>query len=137
MALSGVLLEFETRSARQARMAASRHWNYLDQFRILCERYRAGESELTVLCAQAGTTLERYSAETLEALRSESRDSGKGPTWLLNEYHAAITTLAGALRDELCDPSERHALAQTLQERLLRAELRLQPPRQGTSLKNA
>jgi hypothetical protein len=107
---------------------------YLEGFRLRYDAWARGDIELAELCVEAGDTFDAYAAETLAAALAIATTPSQ-PTalaaWVHERYLDGIATLGEAIRDEASDPDVRHALAQTLQHRVIRAELRLLDPAQS------
>lgn len=118
-----MVIPFETRQTRQVRLDADRRQRYLQQFRRCYRQWTAGESTLAELCAGAGAALDGYATDTLEALRGAHVSGHKRTAWIAEQYNAGISSVGAAIRDEIEDASVRHAVAQTLQAGLFRAEL--------------
>lgn len=119
-----MVVPFETLLSRQRRLDADRRRRCLRQFRAWPAAFAAGRLTVDELCARAGEALDAYAAGTAEALRCGNLEDRERATWTAREYHDGIGSVAEAIRDEIDDLSARHLVAQTLQERLLRAELR-------------
>jgi hypothetical protein len=120
-----MVVRFETRQARQLRLDAARQRKYVERFRLCYEYWGAGDVSLADLCAEAGDALDGYAAETIQALCRAGIDRHERTGWIADQYYAGISSVGTAIRDETADSAARHAVAQTLQERLLRAEMRL------------
>jgi hypothetical protein len=119
-----MLVPFETCETRHARLDAKRRADYLRRFRSRTRAWATGAVPLDELCTDAGAALEAYATETLDVLKRAARDPALRASWILQQYLSGISAMGTALRDEISDASARHAVAQTLQERVLRAEVR-------------
>jgi hypothetical protein len=121
-----MVIKFESRRNRLLRADAARRRSYVGKVRARNDAWVAGLIPLANLCSDAGKALEDYAAETLDALLSGVSGQEPGSAgWILVEYQHGISRVGAALRDTIGDPTARHAVAQTLQERLLRVESHL------------
>jgi hypothetical protein len=121
-----MVIKFELRRNRLLHADAARRRSYVGKVRARNDAWVAGLIPLAKLCSDAGKALEDYAAETLDALLSGVSGQEPGSTgWILVEYQHGISRVGAALRDAIGDPTARHAVAQTLQERLLRVESHL------------
>jgi hypothetical protein len=120
-----MVVRFETRQARQLRLDAARRRKYVERFRLCYECWVAGDVSLADLCAEAGDALDGYAADTIQALCHAGVARSERTGWIADLYCAGIGSVGTAIRDETADSGARHAVAQTLQERLLRSEMRL------------
>lgn len=119
-----MVVNFETRDARQRRLDSDRQRKYVEQFRTRCAQWSAGDLELAQLCAHAGRAMDGYAVETLYEMRRSGAGDDDRAERLNGVYCGGLAQVGAAIRDEIVDSSARHAVAQTLQERLLWAEMR-------------
>ena len=119
-----MVIQFEPLQERLVRVDAVRRHLYLDKVRRSQAAWMAGRIPLTSLCNAAGNALQAYASETLSALLNTSGGNHERRTapWVREAYLEAISNAAVAMRDTITDSEARHAVAQTLQARLLRAE---------------
>jgi hypothetical protein len=73
--------------------------------------------------------MDGYAVETLYELRRAGVEGDRADR-LNDVYCGGLATVGASIRDEIADSSARHAVAQTLQERLLWAEMRWHGPRE-------
>lgn len=114
--------------AAQAELDASRRRQSVERFSQLYRAWTAEKQPVTSLCSQAGDVLEDYAIETLGALVRAAAavpQTAAVTTWIVEQYHSGIGAVGAAIRDAIEDSTTRHAVAQTLQARLLHAESRL------------
>lgn len=119
---------FETIKAQLREAEAQRRQECLEAFRERCGDWACGDCPLSTLCQEAGDALESFALKMLEMLLSSTATVDERTTltaWIVERYHESISVIGAAIRDEIADQHARHAVAQTLQERLLRVELRL------------
>jgi hypothetical protein len=119
-----MVIRFEPLQKRLLRVDAARRRAYVDKVRRTYHAWEAGRISLARLCSEAGTALQDYASETLDALLGGA-NAGREPgpsAWVLDAYHEGISRAGAAIRDAIADSTARHAVAQTLQERMLRAE---------------
>jgi hypothetical protein len=119
-----MVIRFEPLQKRLLRVDAGRRRAYVDKVRGVYKAWEAGRISLARLCSEAGTALQDYASETLDALLGGTNASRepKPAAWILDAYHEGISRAGVAIRDAIADSTARHAVAQTLQERMLRAE---------------
>ena len=88
--------------------------------------WSTGAVSLDTLCSRAGDAFDQYAAAAFAALLRSGApsDAEASPNWMREYYRRAIVTVAHAIRDTIAESSPRHAVAQTLQTRMLRAETR-------------
>jgi hypothetical protein len=120
-----MVIQFEPLRKRLLRADAVRRRNYVAKVKATYGEWTAGRIPLTRLCSDAGDALQDYASETLDALvgsANGNRDPEEPASWVLDAYHEGISRAGVAMRDAIADSNARHAVAQTLQERMLRAE---------------
>lgn len=119
-----MVIPFESLEARVHRLDTLRRRTYLDNVRARHEDWAAGKIPLETLSRDAGDAFEAYAAEGFDAIL-RGNPSEEPPACLVESYYEGIAALGAAIRDAVLDASARHTVAQVLQERLLRAEIRL------------
>ena len=120
-----MVIRFEPLQERLLRADAIRRRAYVAKVREAYFAWAAGGVSLSRLCSDAGDALQDYAAETLDAFvgsSNGSRESEDPASWVLDAYHEGISRAGIEMRDAIADSTARHAVAQTLQERMLRAE---------------
>lgn len=120
-----MVIQFEPLQKRLIRVDAVRRRNYVAKVKATYDDWAAGRIPLTRLCSDAGDALQDYASETLDALVGSgngNREPEEPASWVLDAYHDGISRAGVAMRDAIADSTARHAVAQTLQERMLRAE---------------
>jgi hypothetical protein len=120
-----MVIRFEPLEKRLLRADAIRRRAYVAKVRSTYDAWAAGRVSLARLCSDAGDALQDYASETLDALAGSangSRDPEEPARWVLDAYHKGISRAGVEMRDAIADSNARHAVAQTLQERMLRAE---------------
>lgn len=119
-----MVIPFEPLEARLRRQTAERAQTCLADF---CRRHKvwaSGAVPLSRLCTDAGDALDWYAVELFDVLLSGAHTCDGPAPWVLDMYHEAIAAVAAALRDAVGDAAARHAVAQVLQARVLRIEVR-------------
>lgn len=88
--------------------------------------WTTGAISLETLCSRAGDAFDACARATFDALRGVENppDAADAPKWMRQHYRRAVIGVAHAIRDAIGDSNARHAVAQTLQTRMLRAETR-------------
>ena len=130
-----MVIPFQPLQARMVRIDAVRRHSYVENVRTAQKAWLAGRLSLARLCAGAGDALHEYASETLSALLTSSGRYGRRTApWVLEAYVKAIGHTAVAMRDTITDSEARHAVAHTLQTRLLREESRSLDPRRTNPL---
>lgn len=119
-----MVIRFEPLQKRLLRADATRRRTYVAKVRSAYTAWAAGRVSLERLCSDAGDALQEYASETLDALvgSNGNRDRAEPAPWVLEFYDQSISRAGAAMRDAVADSTARHAVAQTLQERMLRAE---------------
>jgi hypothetical protein len=119
-----MVIRFETLEKRLLRADATRRRRYVAKVRSAYAAWAAGRVSLERLCNDAGDALQEYASETLDALvgGNATRERPDLPPWVVGAYDQSISRAGAAMRDAVADSTARHAVAQTLQERMLRAE---------------
>lgn len=122
-----MVIRFEPLQKRLLRADAVRRRSYVEKVRRKYNAWQAGRIPLARLCTDAGDALQQYASETLDAFLTAGQTSRElePSVWVLEAYHDGISRAGIAIRDAIADTTARHAVAQTLQERLLRAESQL------------
>jgi hypothetical protein len=121
-----MVIQFETRAAREIRLARAKRLECVRLFRGRYERWsERGERDTRSLCAEAASSFDSYASQALDALRFVNPAVSEGSGDVAAHYLDGFGILGIALRDAVTDASARHAVAQTLQERTLLAELSL------------
>jgi hypothetical protein len=121
-----MVIRFEPLQKRLLRADAARRRVFVHKVRRTYIAFQVGRIPLAKLCSDAGSALQDYAAETLDALLGAiGTREAELTSWALDVYHDGISQAGVAMRDAVADPAARHAVAQTLQERMLRAESRL------------
>ena len=123
-----MVIRFEPLQERLLRADANRRRVYVAKVQTTYDAWAAGQIPLSRLCRDAGDALQDYASETLDALvgcANGSRDTEEPAPWVLDAYDEGISRAGIAMRDTIADSTARHAVAQTLQERTLRAESQL------------
>jgi hypothetical protein len=120
-----MVIQFESLQKRLLRADAIRRRAYVAKVQAMYDAWVAGRVSLARLCSDAGDALQDYASETLDALvgsANGSRDPEEPAPWVLDAYQEGISCAGVGMRDVIADSTARHAVAQTLQERMLRAE---------------
>lgn len=120
---STMVIPFESRELRYVRLDGARRQDCVQQFRR-CRQQMGDGLDVGALCVDASRAFDGYALQTLEALRRVNRGDDQRSAWVAAHYYDGISSVAIALRDQIEDAAARHAVAQKLQERVLRAELR-------------
>jgi hypothetical protein len=87
----------------------------------------AADADPAVIARAAGSGLERYAAELLEALTraADGPPDEQAGEWVRQQYHERLASLGTAVRDLIAESTLRHTVAQALQLKMLEAELAL------------
>lgn len=123
--LDNVVIQFEPLEERLVRADDVRRRSYVERVQRDYAAWQARRISVEVLCERAGEALHAYADETLAALLKTpgSSDSPQGASKrLLEAFNSRVGQAGVSIRDVIADSSIRHAVAQRLQERLLRAE---------------
>lgn len=118
-----MVVPFESRDARLRRLDQIRRQECAQQFHLRFLQWQEADLSARTLCDDAARTFDGYAAQFLDSLRRMGSGESIDPT-IGVRYYDGIFSVATALRDAIDDASARHEVAQTLQERVLRAELR-------------
>jgi hypothetical protein len=119
-----MIVPFENREERQRRLDGARRVECIRQFRLRWQQWQATDGSVHMLSADAARSFDGYASQMLEALRHVCQRNERDSAWISALYYDGISSVGTALRDLIDDASARHAVAQILQERVLRAELR-------------
>ena len=119
-----MVIRFEPLQKRLIRADAIRRRAYVAKVRATYDAWVVGRVSLSRLRGDAGDALQDYAAETLDAFVGSSNGGREpeDPLWVVDAYHEGISRAGIEMRDAIADSTARHAVAQTLQERMLRAE---------------
>jgi hypothetical protein len=120
-----MVIQFEPLQTRLLRADAIRRRAYVAKVQAAYDAWVEGRVSLARLCSDAGDALQDYASETLDALvgtANGSPDPEEPAPWVPDAYHEGISRAGVAMRDAIADSTARHAVAQTLQERMFRAE---------------
>lgn len=84
--------------------------------------WAAGKISLDTLCIRAGDAFDACADAIFDAVHA--LPPGEAPASLRQQYRRAVLGAAHAIRDAITDSTARHAVAQTLQTRMLHVESR-------------
>jgi hypothetical protein len=118
------VIQFETLDQRMLRADTSRRRSSVEWVQREYSAWEAGDVSLEALCTGAGDALDAYASVTCRVLLRASRATfdPAAVNRILLAHSQGISQVGVAIRDAISDPSARHAVAQRLQERILRTE---------------
>jgi hypothetical protein len=129
--LHDVVIKFESLDERLVRADDALRRGYVERVRRDYAAWQAEHIPLEALCERAGEALRAYASDTLAALLRTVRPGPEpeiASERLREAFNSRISRTAVAIRDVFSDSSIRHAVAQRLQEQLLRAEAEFHSP---------
>lgn len=123
---SGTVPPLDEVASRLARQNAALLEVHLEKVRLVYGSWTDGKVSLDALCATAGDEFDEYAVAAFEALLTGPgpADTADAAKWMREHYRRRIVGAAQAIRDVFTESSARHAAAQILQTRMLRAEAR-------------
>lgn len=121
-----MVIRFEPLQKRLLRLDAVRRRVYVAKVRRKYAAWNSGRIPLSRLCRDAGEALQSYASEARHAYLTVHAGRGSAaPAWAVDAFHEGISRAGVAMREAIEDAAARHAVAQALQEQMLRAELHL------------
>jgi hypothetical protein len=126
-----VVVKFESLEERLVRADDALRCGCVERVSREHAAWQAGRVSLEALCERAGEALRAYASETMAALLKTVRPGPEpedASERLRATFNGRIARTAVAIRDVFSDSSIRHAVAQRLQEQLLRAEAEFRSP---------